>query len=296
MTKKLLNKGDCIGIVSPSSSVPKNGLQNTIKYFEEKGFKIKLSENVFAEERFLAGTDEQRAADLMAMFTDPEVDLILVSRGGYGTARLLDKLNYKIIKKNPKPLIGFSDTTGLSLGLFSKIGLPSYTGMMGFIDFKTGTLDARIEESFWQLMNGESVETQDFNILKSGQAKGILMGGCLSLMTSLMGTPYFPRFKNKILLIEEVKEEPYRVDRQLTQLRLAGLFDDVAGVVFGDFKDCTAKSKRHATVTEVLEEFSSYVSGPVITDFHYGHGDSRLVLPIGGRVKIDTEAKVFVTL
>ena len=291
--KKILTKGDCIGIVSPSAYVPKNGLEIVTKYFEDKGFKVKLSKNVFKEERFIAGTDAERSSDLMEMFTDPEIKLILVSRGGYGSTRLLDKLDYDIIKKNPKPLVGFSDTTGLQMGLLAQANLPSLTGMMGFIDFETGKLDPIIEESFWNLINGKPVKTNNFDVLRHGKTEGILIGGCLALISDIVGTKYLPSFKDAILLIEEVREEPYRVDRKLTQLRLAGILDQVSAIIWGEFKDCTAKNKRDGTIEQVVDEFSSYVNCPVIKNFHYGHGDSRLVLPIGGKIKLDTKDSVY---
>ncbi|MCK5297052.1 MAG: LD-carboxypeptidase [Alphaproteobacteria bacterium] len=285
----VLQKGDVIGICAPSSWLETESLEKPVSYFESKGYRVKFSENIYSKERFLAGSDEARADALMKLFADDEVKAIFTARGGYGSARILDLLDYDIIRQNKKIFVGFSDSTALQLALLARAGLPSFTGMTVCNDLKTGQLSPLIEESLWNFFQDKPFSINNLTCLKKGKAEGILIGGCLSLVVSLLGTPYMPDVEGAVLLLEDVKEEPYKIDRMLTQLKLAGVFEKVSGVIFGQFKDCTAKDSTDGTVEQVIKETASYINKPVISDIKYGHGADRYVLPIGKKVAIDTD-------
>jgi muramoyltetrapeptide carboxypeptidase len=281
-----LKKGDTIGIVSPSSPVLRHELESGIKFLEENGFKVKYGKHIFSEERFLAGKDDERANDIMDFFKDPDVKAIIASRGGQGSQRLLPLLDYDVIKQNPKKLFGFSDTTALQLGLFKMCGLISYTGFT-----LTVHTNALVKKTLMFCLSD-----QRYNIFKGTQiypgiCQGLLLGGNLTLLTNLMGTPYLPDFHESILLLEDVGVEPYNVDGMLSQLALAGIFDQVAGVIFGKFEKCKSKKlhQSNGTVEDVINEWSSTLKVPCIKDFSYGHGRQNSVLPIGDIVVLDAK-------
>lgn len=280
----LLNKGDTIGIVSPSSPVLEHQLKSGIRFLEENGFKVKYGKNIFSHERFLAGKDDDRANDLMDFFKDPDIKGIIASRGGQGSQRLLPLLDYNIIKKNPKKLFGFSDTTALQLGLFKMCGLITYTGFT-----LTAHISSLVKKTLISCLFDQKYIISKGTLVYPGFCQGLLLGGNLTLLTNLMGTPYFPDFHKNILLLEDVGVEPYNVDGMLSQLALAGIFDQVAGVIFGKFEKCKSKRshRNNGTVEDVITEWSSTIKVPCIKDFSYGHGRQNSVLPIGEIVMLD---------
>lgn len=284
-----LKKNACIGITAASSPVDTEKMKAGIAWLKEQGFKVKEGAHLYKSDRYLAGSDKERAEDLMALFTDQDVDAIFMARGGYGSPRILPLLDYDIIRHHAKPLVGFSDTTALQLALLAKSNLMSYTGFLPHSDVEDGKIDPVIAHSLAACLEGKAQAIADIPALRAKKAEGTLIGGCLSLIAPLCGTPYLPDMTGAILLIEEVKEEPYKIDRKLTQLRLAGVFDQVAGVILGDFKDCISSDPADGEIGTVLSEIPSYTKGPVLANFPYGHGPSRHVLTIGGRVAIEPE-------
>jgi muramoyltetrapeptide carboxypeptidase len=271
-----------IGIVSPSGSFEADRLQPALAYLRARGFRIYEGPSLYAHNRYLAGTDEERAHDINTMFADPDVHAIFVARGGYGSARILEHLNWEAIAQNPKPLIGLSDTTALQLALFSMTGLVSFSGLVLCSDITPDGLSPLTEQSVWQALNHHAFEPIDGLIpIRSGNLAGGLIGGCLSLFASLVGTPYMPDCTNGIIFLEDINEPPYRLDRMLNQLRMAGVFDRASGVLFGQFVGCEADKPQEGTVQDVLEDFARGVSCPVYTNLPYGHGKNRRVMPIG---------------
>lgn len=290
-----LQRGDTIGLITPSSPMMPGRLEAGIPYLEKKGFKVKLGKYIKNANRFLAGTDQDRAQDVMDFFKDEEVRAILAIGGGYGSQRIIALLDYDVIRKNPKAVIGFSDTTGLQLALLKMAGLISYTGFILADTQKEGVPcepDPFIEKTLMSCLMGESYSITEGEMAQPGIAEGHLIGGNSDLVVALQGTPYQPDYRSNILLIEEVRLEPYKVDAMLSHLALSGVFNQVAGVIFGQFEKCIAKyfPERDGTVDDVINEWSSRLAVPCIKNFPYGHGVRRCVLPIGKRVTLDADS------
>lgn len=282
-----LQKGDTIGIVSPSSPVEKKALAQGLSYLEEKGFKIQFGKHIYDADRFLAGTDQDRVKDIMNFYRDPTIKAIFASRGGQGSQRLLPYLDYDVIRQYPKALVGFSDTTALQLGILNLTGIISYTGYTITVE-----LNDLLDASLSSCLIGKPYVIEGGITAHVGSAKGPLIGGNLTLLTALLGTPFQPNFKGAILLIEEVGIEPYHVDCMLSHLDLAGIFQHVAGVVVGQFEECVSKDKNNGTVTDVIQDWVSRLSVPCLIDFPHGHGKMKSALPIGGVVVLDADKKV----
>lgn len=271
-----------IGVLASSSAVSPELLAQGIDYWEKRGNAVKKSPHLYACRRFIAGTDEERTEDLHALFADGEVDVIIEAGGGYGSSRLLKKIDYDLIARCKKPLVGLSDTTALQLALLAKAGLTSFTGYV--MKPRAGRIISPYTEA--SLSDCLAGWEQIVSGLESGYSgkpvEGRLIGGCLSLVVSVAGTPYFPNPDGTILILEDVSEEPYVIDRMLTQLENTGIFERVAAVVFGVFSNCKAKDPQDGTIDDVLNEWKKRIRTPVFTGFPYGHQAESLVWPIGG--------------
>lgn len=272
-----------IGVLTPSSAVDENVLAGGIAYWKSKGYQVKESAHLYAKNRFLAGSDEERAADLTALFRDDDVDVIMAACGGYGAARMLGMLDYRLIAAHKKPFVGLSDTTALQLALLEKSGLISFSGYL--MKPRHGReMFPYTEQSLSDCLSGRE---QVFSGLESdydgGEIAGRLVGGCLSLVAGLLGTPYFPDMSGNILVLEDLSEEPYVIDRLMTQLENAGVFEKTAAVIFGVFMDCKAKDPADGTIEDVLNEWKHRINRPVFSGFPYGHQAGSAVWPVGGR-------------
>lgn len=283
-----LRDGGTIAIVAPAGHIPVDGLRAAERHFADRGHTVRVMCTPGQRARFTSGPDSERAAAIMAAFRDPGVDAVFSARGGYGSGRLLDRLDFAGIAANPKPFIGFSDCTALQLALLARAQLVSFTGTSVFPEFRDGEPDALIAATLWPLLQGQAIEVGCAEVLRPGQARGPLVGGCLSLVVSLIGTGYMPDLTGAVLLLEDVNEEPFRVDRMLTQLRHAGVFSDIAGLVFGRFRGCKPKDEADGAVADVLSEAADRVDGPVVGGVPYGHELPRCVLPVGATVALDT--------
>lgn len=287
---KRLPQKATIGIVSPASPQrDASRLERGIAYLEGLGHTVVCADHVHSMHGgYLAGTDDQRLADIHTMFSDKRIDAIFCARGGYGSARLLSKIDYALIRKNPKIFVGFSDITALQLALFRKSGLVTFSGAMPSVDMADG-FDSHSEEKFWRVLTstkplGRLDQHPPLEVLKKGRAEGRLLGGNLSVFTSIVGTPYLPDMRNVVLALEDVAEETYRIDRMLQQLILAGLWDQLGGVVFGQWTQgnpAPGRSTPARDVTEVLRETASLCRGPVVSNFMYGHEAKKFTLPFG---------------
>lgn len=283
---KPLREGDTIGIAAPSSPLQQKEIEKGIGFLKELGFNIKLGNHLYERDRFLAGSDAHRAQDVMNFFADSSVQAIFVARGGQGSQRILPLLDYPTISKNPKKLFGFSDTTALQLGLFKQSGLVSYSGYT-----LTTKMTPLLEKTLLSCLTDVPFQINEGEIGSSGIVRGILVGGNLSLLTSLIGTPYQPNFKNTILLLEDVNVEPYNVDRMLSHIELAGIFKQVSGVIFGQFENCFSESTpADGSITQVISEWIGRLSVPCIKDFPYGHGIKKCVVPIGREILLDADS------
>lgn len=292
-----LNKGDLIGIISPASTPDDlSRIEKGVCYLEKLGYHAEVAPNVGKVYGYLAGTDDERISDLHYMFGKKEVKAIMCVRGGYGTPRLLDKIDYALIKKNPKIFVGYSDITTLQLAFYKKTGLVTFAGPMLAVDF-WNEVSSFTEEMFWALITSKkkfgkvlNPENEKFYVLRNGKAKGQLLGGNLALVTSIAGTSYFPSFEEKILMIEEIGEAPYRVDRMLNQLRLMGIFDQIKAVILGRFVDCyeSDQYKKSLTLNEVIDDYFGKMKIPVIYNFKHGHIKDNITVPFGINYRIDT--------
>ncbi len=294
-----LKKGDVIGIISPASSPDDfSRIENGVSYLESLGYRVKLGKHIYKRFGYLSASDEERAQDLNEMFADPEVRAIICVRGGYGTPRILDKVNYSVIKKNPKIFVGYSDITALQLAIFKKTGLITFSGPMLAVDIYS--FDSYSEEFFWRILTSKSGKIELKNpdgveliVLKPGKANGTLLGGNLSLLASIIGTKYQPDFKDAILLIEDIGEEPYRIDRYLSQLKNSGILNKIKGCILGQFTDCVPKEMgKSLTLEQIFEDYFGKLKIPVISNLSYGHIPQKLTLPIGADVKIDAKRGV----
>jgi muramoyltetrapeptide carboxypeptidase len=295
-----LNFGDTIGIIAPASPPPDpKAIDRAAAALERFGFKPKLGKNVRARLGFLAGTDRERATDVMAMFTDKKVKAMICIRGGYGAGRILDRLDYAVIRRNPKILSGYSDITALHGALLKKANLLSIHAPMvnGALadpkvpeftkkSFFRTVMEAKPSGSICQGYTGKTVST-----LHRGVAEGRLVGGNLSLICAGLGTPFAPSFEGKILFIEDISERPYRLDRLLTQLWNAGIFDQVAGVAVGVNADCDEPKGKtmeyQQSGADVVKERLSTLKVPVVIGLPFGHVDLNATLPVGARAKLD---------
>ncbi len=288
MIPPYIRRGDLIGVVSPSGSFERERLCPGLAYLRGLGYGVRVGPAVYDRDRYLAGDDPVRAADLNAMFADREVRAIFATRGGYGSSRVLGLLDYSAIRRDPKALVGFSDTTALQLGIYARTGLVSYSGVTLCGDVTEAGMPEATEASLWRAITAGRFEAiADLYSLRGELAEGRLLGGCLSVVASLAGTGYLPDTRDALIFLEDVNEAPYRVDRMLVQLRMAGVFDRAAGVVFGQFQGCEPEREEEGTVDDVLRNFSRTVTTPVFCGLPYGHGPGRRVLPIGLRATVD---------
>ncbi len=286
--------GDLLGVVAPASPAADLArVEAGVRYFEKNGYRVRVGKHAGSVYGYLAGTDEERVADLHAMAADPEVRAILCLRGGYGTTRLLPLLEYELFRRDPKVLVGFSDITALQLALWHRCRLVTFHGPMVSVDF-SGNIDPAAEQSFWDAVGGAGGdivlgEPGTLSVLGRGRTEGTLLGGNLSLMAALAGTPYMPDFSGAIVMMEEIGEEPYRIDRMLTQLAAAGVFQGVRGIAAGQFSDCLPKdpSRPSLSVEDLLGALSRTLAVPFNTGCRFGHVSSKVTIPIGLQAGFD---------
>ena len=299
-----LSPGATVGVITPSSSIGREELEKALQNLKSLGLKVELTPNVRVKKGFLAGTDEQRLDDLHAMFANPEIDAILCARGGYGSQRLLDKINYDLIRKNPKIFVGYSDITALHIAIHQQTGLITFHGP------NAGSTYSPFTQSHFQalLFNNElpySVSCSDEQLdplnrgvgytITPGKASGALVGGNLTIISTLMGTPYQPDFSGKIVFLEDIGEAPYRIDRMLTQLLLVDAFKQASGIALGIFRDCEEEPDDPdfidtLSLKEVLQERLQSLGIPVMYGLPFGHIMDNGVIPYGVEATLDAEA------
>ncbi|MEW6540065.1 MAG: LD-carboxypeptidase [Bacillota bacterium] len=293
-----LKPHDLIGIVAPAGPLLDNGvLDKGLQTLHTLGFRTTVGRHALAASGYLAGSDAQRAADLMEMFSRPEVRAIVCLRGGYGTMRLLDDIDYDLIRKNPKILVGFSDITGLHLAIRKRCGLVTFHGPMVSTDFGK-QLSTFTREQFLRVLTAGAGPRPITNppdgprpvTVTPGQARGELVGGNLTLVTALLGTPFEIETRGRILFLEEVGENPYRLDRMLSQLRLAGKLTAAAGVIFGECEDCgSGPGGQGSSVAHVLKDRLGDLGLPCFYGLAIGHGTHRATLPLGVTATMDAD-------
>jgi len=277
-----LEPNQTVAIIAPSSPVEQSEISEGLLLLTSFPLKVRQGRHVFDRLRYLAGSDRDRVSDLHEVFSDPEVKAIFCARGGYGSARLFQEIDFSIIRNNPKIFIGFSDLTALLIALYKQCGLVTIHGP---------TIKNLLYEKNWEHLSrlittsqGLQVPFHQKDVIKEGKARGTLLGGNLATLCSLLGTPYLPSFERTILFLEEKGESPYRLDRMLTQLILSGRLNRLAGLVIGQMVDCGKEEE----VRSLLNERLGGLSVPIVAGLPFGHGRETISLPIGIPALLDT--------
>ena len=281
-----LQPNQTVGVISPASPVSKGEIVEGLQLVKSFPLKVRLGSHLFDRLGYLAGSDHDRVSDLHQVFSDPEIKAIFCARGGYGSARLLDKIDFDLIRKNPKILVGFSDLTALLISLYKESALVTIHGPT-LSDLPRGKnwqhlsrLITTAHKPKISLVHGKAVN--------KGKARGILLGGNLSTICALLDTPFLPSFESVILFLEEKGESPYRVDRMLTQLALSGRLAQLSALVIGQMEDCGEQKILYSLLHERLGSLSL----PVVIGLPVGHGDENISLPLGLPTLLDTDRMV----
>ena len=301
---KRLEKGDTIALVSPGSYITEEEKQESINNIQSLGFKVVYSDKLMQKNGFFSATDKERASDLNEMFARDDVQAIICARGGYGCARILPYLDYDLIEDNPKTLIGFSDVTALHYAIYKNCNLITFHGPVSistFSKFCVKNFEDVLMNPTFELNLVNSTSSNNYNpygitTISEGTAKGELIGGNLTLATSLIGTEYDVDYSGKIIFLEEFLEEPYRIDRMLTQMIQAGKFVDVQGIALGVFKLCESNKTNPSfnnsyTLMEVLKDRLGNLGIPVIYGLSFGHIVDKFTIPIGIEAELNTDTQ-----
>ena len=280
-----LKPGDTIGIVAPAGPFDPDKFMKGKAVLESMGFQTIFDDSIFQKNGFLAGTDFQRADQVNHLFADPSVQAIICARGGYGSMRILSLLDFETIQKNPKIFLGFSDISALLSVLYDQCGLVTFHGPL--VTTLAKATEKTIMAMKTALVSDASLELipEDGTVIKPGVCSGLMAGGNLTTLCHLVGTPFAPNFKEKILLLEDVGEMPYRIDRMLTQMKLAGCFNDMAGLILGTFKKCGHLND----VVDIVDNIFKDTDIPILAGFDMGHGTHNLTVPMGMRATLDTD-------
>ncbi|MEI6285108.1 MAG: LD-carboxypeptidase [Bacillota bacterium] len=292
---KRLKYGDTIGIVPASSASKKWELEGGVNRIRALGFNVKISKHCHEKyaHGYFAATDAKRAADINLLLADNSVDAIMCSRGGYGAHRIVDKIDWKLLIDNPRLVIGYSDVTLLHLAIAKECGLVSILGPMVASDFAKGIDDFTLDIFLKLVTQNKAIGTlpvpasESVETLVGGIAEGELIGGNLSMLAAAVGTKYDFDTTGKIFVLEDIGEEPYRIDRMLSQLKLAGKFDNVAGIILGDFNNCEVLGKPTLTMHQLVDEIIKPLQKPTIYNYQSGHCMPMISLPLGVNARLD---------
>jgi muramoyltetrapeptide carboxypeptidase len=301
-----LAPGQTIGIVAPSAAPNEpERIRFAVETVESLGFKVRPGPHLYDREGYLAGADAARADDLNAMFADDSVDAIWCVRGGYGASRILPALDYALMQRRPKPLIGYSDITALHMAIHRHAGLVTFHGPVAFRAFTPYTL-GELKRVLWttetparlggpppfERTEGRVDWDNRVTTLQPGKARGRLLGGNLCLMSHLVGTPYLPDLRGAILFLEDIEEAYYRIDRMLTQLWLSGALAGLAGMAFGKFTGCepSAFFLQNRPLEDILAERGRALGIPAVSGLMIGHIEDQTTLPVGCLAELDADA------
>lgn len=294
---KRLQHGDSVGVIALASPPCMHELQRGVKLLQQLGLQVELGKHISKLHGYLAGTDEERLADFQDMVTDSKVKAIFLARGGYGTARIADQVDYELIKQHPKIIWGYSDMTYLHTAIQQNSNMITFHGPMIASDLGHHHVNTITKQSVNQLFAPMSIWYSEaispLQVIVKGKTAGQLTGGNLTLLTSTLGTPFEIDTKGRILLIEEIDEQPYKVDRMLNQLRLAGKLDEAAGIVVGDFTSITT-NKLSLSLQDVWRHYFRTLSCPVMTGFKIGHEALNIGVPLGTQAMVDTYKKTMI--
>jgi len=270
-----------IGIIALSGNVDRGKTESAKAYFEQKGYRVKLSKNIFAQNRYLAGTDEEKLEALYEFFSDPEIAMIMCSRGGYGAIRLVNKVDYDLIKNYPKIFCGYSDVTALLLMIYKRTGIITYHGPMACTDF-CENVSSFTKENFLKALNGKMLEFSGDKIYKFGNAEGIIWGGNLSTTVSLCGLDFVPD-EDFIFLAEDLNEPVYKIDKMFQQLINIDKFREYCkGIVLGDFLNCGNEEWLENYFKELAEHLNITITG----GFKITHERDKITIPVGRKCEV----------
>ena len=298
---KRLKLGDTIGVVAPASPTTEEKLERVYRKLMQMGFNVVMGRSCFSKRGYLAGEDKTRAEDINKMFKNTEVDGIICLRGGYGSLRILDLLDYELIRTNPKVFVGYSDITALHITINQISELVTFHGPMA-ANLIEDTCNFTLESLYNFILNEDfkpSIEnlSRELVAINGGIAEGQIIGGNLSLIASTIGTPYEINTKGKILFIEEIGEEPYRIDRMLTQLRLSHKLQDAVGIILGDFNNCVPENPHMSfTLEEVIDIYIRPLNKPTLMNLQAGHCKPTITIPFGVKARLDVDKNEIVIL
>ena len=294
---KRLKLGDTIGVVAPGSPTTEEKVEKVYNKLTKMGFKVVMGKSCYSKYGYLAGRDEIRAEDLNNMFGDKEINGIICLRGGYGTIRILDLLDYSLIRKNPKVFVGYSDITALHIAINKLSNLVTFHGPMAASDLIGHISEFSLNSLYNSILNEQFnpfIENplEELKAINGGVAEGEIIGGNLSLIASTIGTPYEIDTKGKILFIEEIGEEPYRIDRMLTQLRLSNKLQEVEGIILGNFNNCSPEDPDMSlTLEEVIDNIIKPLNKPTLLNLQAGHCEPTITIPFGVKARLDADRK-----
>jgi muramoyltetrapeptide carboxypeptidase len=278
-----LKPGNILGVCAPSARFDTEKLNKGIQVIKDLGFGLIVPDKIFKKKRYLAGDDILRANIINGFFSDPNIDGIICARGGFGAMRVLNHLDWKVIRQNPKPFIGFSDNTALLLSIMDETGNLVIHGptVVSFANARKETID-----SFYDTLTGsfDKITVTNAHVIIPGKCAGILKGGNIATMSHLLGTRFQPDFKNTVLFLEDIGEAAYKIDRMLTQMKMAGMFKGIHGVIAGSFEKCSNDEYIKEILFEVFKEYHV----PVLSGLDSGHGKINLSLLMGTHVEMDT--------
>ena len=293
---KALRRGEVIGLVAPAGALWRpDRVEGCVRYLEGQGYRVEVGAHALGNDGAFSGTDDERLCDLNGMLRDPRIRAILALRGGYGTPRLLDRIDYAAVRRDPKIVVGYSDITALQMALYRKTGLVSFSGPLGAVEFASAP-DPVTEESFWRLVTSRRTrgrlplpDDEPLVTRQTGLGEGPLLGGCLSLVVALLGTPFSPDYRGAVVALEDVHEQFHRIDRMMTQLRLAGGLGRATGLLLGRFTHTTAADPAHPfhDLEAVWQSVLQGVTAPILAGFPYGHVPRKVTLPWGIPVRVD---------
>lgn len=288
---KKLKKGDTIGIISLSGAVKpeqKQNIYNAQKYFEERGYKTVLSKNIFDKKRYLAGEDDFKTECLKEFFENPDIGAIVCSRGGYGAIRIINKIDYEVIKNNPKIFAGYSDVTAFSLMIYKKTGLVTFSAPMACGDFgKDVVSEFTVKHFFKTLSNSGNLELKPeiAKVFYDGETEGVLFGGNLATVVSLCGQDFLPDEKF-IFFAEDLNEDVYRIDKMFHQLLNIDKFrQNLSGIVLGEFLDISSEND----LNDLFYELGKEIKKPVFGRYKISHDTDKLTIPVGAWAKINSQ-------
>lgn len=290
-----LKKGDKVAVVAPSGQIGGiEPIEKALTYLQNLGLEPIFGQHLYAQNRYMAGSDIDRAADINAAFANPEIKAVFCARAAAGATRILPSVDYQTAAANPKPVIGFCDNAALMTALWQKAGIKSLNGFLLTYDFKNGAPTDLVKTQFETWLSGKTPLFKSGICAQTGTARGTLLPINLSVLMRLAGTPYFPDLRDVILVLEDVHEHIHKIDLMLQQLKQQPHFDALAGLVFGQWTDCTGDAED-GTVDDCINDFLQGVHVPVIKNFNFGHTPERFVLPLGVKAQIDaaqTELKI----